>query len=416
MPLLPTGRRAVSTHGHTVIPDDRLRDISIVQDGTNYIVGSSISGVYVDVPEIGALILTWLQSGSGVADCEARAATLMGQPVDVASFLRQLEDENVLVQPLARHRPEKAPRGARAGRLLFGAAGTWAQVGLGLTGAALIIGNPDLRPSPADFNVGGSPLVSLLTATVISCLCTVLHEAAHVLAAASEGVRSTLSISRRMYFVTAQTDLTRLWSLPRRQRYRPLIAGITIDAAITGLLLIICQAAGPRLGEMAISWIRMAVVLQLSALTAQSALFMRTDLYAVLATFSGSRTLWRTKTAVLHSWLGKPTTEDTEVLGQATPKELSWARRYLALYIPGLALAGWYLMEVTLPGVVQILHLAIDELGRPDFSSSTTWAAVASVVLVVLPSGTVLLVAGHEAVTKVNTFLRTPRSNQTRNG
>jgi hypothetical protein len=412
MHLLRTGWPAVSADGHTVITDDRFRDISIVQEGTNYIVGNSISGVYVDVPEIGALIITWLQAGSGIADCEARAATLMGQPVDVTSFLRQLEDEHVLGQPLARHRPEKAPRGARAGRLLFGATGMWAQVGLGLTGAALIIGNPGLRPSPADFNVGGSPLASLLTATVISCLCTFLHEAAHVLAAASEGVRSTLSIGRRMYFITAQTDLTRLWSLPRRQRYRPLIAGITIDAAMTGLL-VICQAAGPQLNE--ISWIRMAIVLQLSALTAQSALFMRTDLYAILATFSGSRALWRTKTAVLHSWLGKPTTEDTEVLGQSTPKELSWARRYLALYIPGLALAGWYLVEVTLPGVFQILQLAIGELARPDFSSATTWAAVASVVLVVLPSGTVLIVAGHEAVTKIKTFLRTPRSNQARN-
>lgn len=383
-----------------------LVDVSIVNDGPNYIVGNTNSGAYVDVPEIGALVLTWLQEGAGITECETRAATLMGQPVDVASFLSQLEHEQVLVQPPGSPRPARVPRGARIGRILFGTFGLWAQLGLGLVGTALMIGEPDIRPSPADFNVGGSPLMSLLAATVVSCLCTILHEGGHVLAAAAEGIRSTVSISRRMYFLTAQTDLTRLWSLPRRQRYRPLIAGITVDIAVTGLLIIISQVSGPQGGSPATSWIRMAIVLQLSALTAQCALFMRTDLYAILATFSGSRALWRTKTAVLHGWLRKTSAEDVEVLIQSTPAELTWARRYLALYIPGLAIAGWYLLAVTLPGVLQIFQLAANELIKPDFSSSATWAAMATVILVILPTATVLLVAAKEAMNKVVALLR----------
>jgi len=133
---------------------------------------------------------------------------------------------------------------------------------------------------------------------------------------------------------------------------------------------------------------------------------MRTDLYAVLANFSGSRALWRTKTAVLHGWLRKSSAEDVEVLTQSTPAELTWARRYLALYIPGLAIAGWYLLVVTLPDDLQILQLAANELIKPDFSSSATWAAMATVILVILPTATVLLVAGKEAMNKVVALLR----------
>jgi len=69
----------------------------------------------------------------------------------------------------------------------------------------------------------------------------------------------------------------------------------------------------------------------------QAAVFMRTDLYAVLATISGSRNLWALKTATFRRAIGHATTDDQNLLAAASRRERSWAIAYLTLYLPGLA-------------------------------------------------------------------------------
>jgi len=73
-------------------------------------------------------------------------------------------------------------------------------------------------------------------------------------------------------------------------------------------MLILAQAAGapaPIANVLAAT-----VVLQIAAIVFQAAVFMRTDLYAVLATVSGSRNLWALKTATFRRAIGHPTTQD----------------------------------------------------------------------------------------------------------
>ena len=45
--------------------------------------GSPHTAEYVEVPELGARIVEWLQQGLDVPECAERATDLAGEPVDV---------------------------------------------------------------------------------------------------------------------------------------------------------------------------------------------------------------------------------------------------------------------------------------------------------------------------------------------
>jgi hypothetical protein len=65
---------------------------------------------------------------------------------------------------------------------------------------------------------------------VIGTASGLVHECAHVLAAAARGVPSRVSIGRRLIAIVHQTDLTRLWGVPRRARAARRILVMSIDA------------------------------------------------------------------------------------------------------------------------------------------------------------------------------------------
>ncbi|HET9646627.1 MAG TPA: hypothetical protein VFP34_00145, partial [Microlunatus sp.] len=328
---------------------------------------------------------------------------LAGEPVDVTDFLHVLTAEGVLdTEPDPTDEPPVDRTWQRCGRLLFSPVGWAVQVSLALAGAVAAIHNPSLRPHASDIVVAGSPLASVLVMSLAAVLCTLLHEAGHVLAAAARGIPSRLSIGRRLYFLTAQADLTALWSLPRAQRLPPLLAGLSVDAALTGTL-ILAQTAGipaPIANVLAAT-----VVLQVAAIVFQAAIFMRTDLYAVLATLSGSRNLWALKTATFRQAIGRPTTDDHNLLTAANRRERSWAIAYLALYLPGLAAAGWYLIAVSLPGLGYLITLTAAGLTQFNLGTLRTWESLAAIIFIAAPTAGTIAAAAIAGVRSLRASL-----------
>ena len=78
-----------------------------------------------------------------------------------------------------------------------------------------------------------------ITLTVVQIPCILLHEGFHALSGRRLGLPSTLTISRRLYYLVAETRLDSLFSVPRRRRYLPFLAGMLADAVlIAGLTLL----------------------------------------------------------------------------------------------------------------------------------------------------------------------------------
>jgi hypothetical protein len=366
-----------------------LSGLTLVRDGEGYVVGSPHTAAYVEVPELGARIIEWLQQGASVAEAERRAAEAAGEPVDVADFLAVLQAEGLLAEDDGGGRLEGTLR-QRAGALLFGRAAWCGYAMLALAIPVLLVAVPRLRPTYHDGFPFGTQLLNILAVSALGMLAVAAHEGAHVLATAALGLPSRLSVSRRLYFLTFQADLTRLWSVPRRARYGPLLAGMAWDAVILSGALIL-QAALP-LGELTAHLLRALVLLQFTALVAQAMVFVRTDVYALLVNATGCKTLWATKGALLRRYLRRAGPDDERQLADADPREVAWARRYLWLYVPGTAVALYYLAMFMLPALPHLVGLCVAPVRADGLTTLAAWEGLAALAIAALPSA--LAIAG----------------------
>jgi hypothetical protein len=149
-----------------------------------------------------------------------------------------------------------------------------------------------------------------------------------------------------MYFVVFETDLSQLWALPRRRRFGPLLAGLAVDSAVLAILLTLRQGASQGwwvLPALAAHLIAALAFTELAGAAWQCLLFLRTDLYAVLATAAGCHNLWRVKTLLMRRALKILTPAQAAELATASPRDLAVAAWFRWAWTAGfLAAAAWF--------------------------------------------------------------------------
>jgi len=386
---------------------NRYQAVTVVADKDGYVLGRRESAEFVSVPEIGGQVLLWLQEGRTIDDVTFRAGELAGQEVDVEDFLATLENAGVL--PAVSDAEEVAggrPFGQRFGRIVFGPVGMLIQLGIVVAGLVELVRHAELRPTYSDYVPFSAPLPSLLTTMAVSMVLTVIHEMAHKLGAAGLGVYGRISFGRRLFFIVAQTDVTGLWALPRRQRFLPLAAGMLANAVMAALLVVVQVWWGDALGDSATAVARAIVMINVGAIIAQSAVYLRTDFYAILLVISGSRNLWALKGAVARQLIRRPTPDDLTLIESSRPSEIRWARCYLALYLPGIAVATWFYLRFTLRATLKLIRMAWSLITHSGLSLTGVAAAIA-LLLIVVPTSLGLLGAARAAVA---TLRRTARA------
>lgn len=253
-------------------------------------VGRPDTGVFIALPPEGVSLVRMLTAGMPLREVADRFKTTYGADVDVVDFVRELSgcgfvhrvDGIVLTE-----QPEAAAAAEPQGwRLLAGlpqrrvawllsrtARACYLVIWVGLL--SLLVARPDLFPSARDAFLGIGVLGNLVLLTLLSWVLVFLHECAHLAAVRARGCSGTLDVSHRLQFLVAQTDMSSVRVLPRSQRYAPYLAGMTWDATLL-LLCLLLQAVGtasPLPGLV-------AYVLAM-ALLFECAIFMRTDLYYV---------------------------------------------------------------------------------------------------------------------------------------
>jgi hypothetical protein len=358
-----------------------------VRERSGYIVGNSNSGDFISVPEIGALVLTWLSQGLSIEECAERARDHAGEPVDVAGFLVQLDELGILppvdaAESVEETAPTMRPLWIRLGRVLFSGAAWWFYSGATLAGIGILVTVPRVRPHYQDVMSTPSPLLSFLVNISIFTVLALLHEAAHFLAAAKLNVPSSISVGRRMYMIVFQTDLTRLWAVPRKARIGPLMAGMAWDATLLSAFLCVEAVASLPEESMASRLVRSTVLILLSGLLIQGAVYMRTDLYAVFSVATGCKNLWATKGGLIRRALGRLTPEDVAHLQAVDARELKWARVYLALYVPGVLYAIYYFAAFAVPGALHMISLGAVQANDSGLLSMAGAAGALSIVII----------------------------------
>jgi putative peptide zinc metalloprotease protein len=440
------GANAMSDPDGTVPPpvltnDSRLElvDLSIVEQDGGFIVGDPPQGVFVQLPQIGVTAIEHLRTSASIAEVTAmlRAAAdsaVAGEPwaaaetADPAGDVDVLDFANTLLElgfvtavdgtststststgfAAPARRWLTGPRPERI-RWLFSRPAWLLYFLLFASCFAIEIVSPTYRPHPSDYFFLSDSLASFAILTVISFATVGVHECFHWLAASAQGVSARFAISRRLYFLVFETDLTQLWSLPRQRRYGPLLAGMAFDtmvlaATLAGRLLITSGAvsAPPAVGHI----LAAVAILVTTNLAWQFCIFLRNDLYLVLSNLLGCVNLWRIAMLIVKKTAWRLTPDEQAELASAGARNRWHARWYSWLCVAGVAGAAWYAAYVIAPMIWRVIRSLANHLTSLPPTSPRFWEAVAFGALALLP----LLLVLHVLIRDTRNARRRPRN------
>ena len=368
----------------------RVRPLSVVSEGDEFLVGDVERGEFVLLPEVGVQVLRLLQAGKTPAE----TASAIGPEVDVPDFLTTMEELG-FIAPVPDQKREagleansQSPRTSWLLRALFSRAAWLVYALSGVLTVALIAYRPALFPTYRDIFFLPSPVVSVACVTLLMYVFAALHEVCHWTAARAAGLQSRITVSRRLYFLAFETDLTRLWALPRRQRYGPLVAGMTFDTLVL-CLAIVARWAGiegwwpvpPELDKL----LGALAFTQIAALAAQCYVFMRTDVYALLITATGCVNLWRVNQLRLLGVLRPLNASQQHELDAAHSRDLQVARWYSLVYAAGVMLAAAFFVFYFLPATVLLFTSMFETVRAAAVGTLDFWATLLFAAIVLSP-------------------------------
>lgn len=354
-----------------------LRPLTVVEEGEEALVGDPVTGVFVAMPAVGGVVISALLRGATEEEAAAEAEAFAGEPVDLPSFVATLaelgfvDDRPEVERRAVRTAPIQMRRwmagvSRRVARPFFGRVAWACYAALALFCLAVFAAAPSLFPSPAQdaFLLGDVGLSALLLMPFV-LVSTALHEGGHWLAARAVGVESRFGVDRRMMLLVLETDLSQVWTVPRRRRYGPLLGGMAVDVVLLSLLLgarlLIGQGVwspAPAVDATLAVW----VYVKLAGLLWQCMVFLRTDLYAVLVNALGCRDLWRVKTLLLRRAFGRLTPAQAAELDAAAPADVRAGRWFRWVWLAGFAgVLAWFVFFVV-PVAVAVLAWTADGL------------------------------------------------------
>jgi hypothetical protein len=354
-----------------------FHDLTFADDGDDVVVGRRDIDSYGVFPPDGAALVRELAAGRPVADAARWYEDTYGEAVDVDAFvdtLTELEFLRDAAEPVAAAEPV---RWQRLGRALFS---PLAALVYGMVVAAAIgvsLGDRSFAPRPDHVFFVSSFVVVELTIVLGQLPLSGIHELAHLLAGRRLGLRSRIRLSNRFYFVVFETTLDGLVSVPRRQRYLPMLAGMGADVVMMAALTV---AAATLPGGSLASRVCLALAFStIPRIVWQSYLFLQTDIYFLVATALGCIDLHGTS----RQWLAN---RWHRVLGRVdrAVDERTWhpadrraARWYAPLMVVGYAVAAAMMLVVALPVAWRLFgDAARTLLGIGDAQSTgATWDA-----------------------------------------
>jgi hypothetical protein len=385
-----------------------VRDLVVARDSGECVVGRPALGIFVTVPEPGAVFIETLQAGGSLGEATARASEAAGAEVDGQDFLDGLAAAGLLDAPGEQPGPAGGSRRIRwiegvsprtAGRL-FGRT-AWTVYGLAAAFAGgLLLVRPDLRPSFEHNWWLPDPVLSVLILVPVWFVFAAVHEAWHWLAGRAVGVPAVFRVSYRGAFLVFETDLTQIATTPRRKRYGPFLAGMAIDSVWLALALGLRLAN--RSGVLGLPGVLDRLLAALVLLLAYgivwqfAAVFLRSDMYAVLANALRCNDLYRATWLTTKDRLWRLGRDETVELGSISEHDRRVARWFGVVYLAGMLVVGWTVLALVVPFLIGMLLWVKGTLANPSLTSAAFWESVAVALVVVGQATAPALLAARE--------------------
>jgi hypothetical protein len=365
----------------------RLHRLTMVAEDDGVMVGRPDTGSYALFPAEGAEVLRLLDAGTPVSGAADWYQETSGTPLDVDDFLEALADLG-FIRGEGEEEPVQAPiRWRRLGRWAFSWLAMACYAAITLAAIIAMARFPYLRPTYRHlfFTRYLSLIPIALTAALIPAI--LLHESFHALAGRRLGLPSTLTIGRRFYYLVAETRLDALFSVPKRKRYLPFLAGVVADVVLLSALTLI---AGLLHSQGFPAWcaglclaIAFTVVLRVIW---QFLFYLETDFYFVISHALRCPDLQRAtkfyiKTRALRLLHRAPARIDADA--DWADRDWTFARWYAPLLIAGYGFSLFTLLWAGIPSLIRFTELLI---GRFTGSRNPTGGILDALTFAVLTS------------------------------
>ncbi len=215
------------------------------------------------------------------------------------------------------------------------------------------------------------------------------HEFFHMMAGQRLGIPSRMGIGRRLYFLVFETYLTGLWSVPRRARYLPFLAGMLADVLWISLFTIGASFAYTPSAPYSFPAFCLALAFTTTLrLIWQFYFYLQTDIYYVITNAFRCIDLQQTTRRYLlnrfYRLIGRPDKLEDEELWY--PQDRQIARWYAPIFSLGYLFSILTFLLLGLPITIRslsgvALHLVSRSPLSPDFWDSCIFLTLNGVQL-----------------------------------
>lgn len=350
----------------------RLRSLAERRDGDGWVIGRIETGDFIAVPDVARRVLVLLGQGHAVNEVAARLQAETGKSFAVGTFVAALDDlgfvaaidDEVRADTTA---PKPSLRWLRPAyvRWLLHPAVPVIAAGCAVMVVALLATHPALVPSYRALVWNRHAGLVLAVNAVIGWTLILIHELAHLATARAAGAPARITLSTRLQFLAAQTDVSGVWGSPRRTRMTVYLAGMAANVGVMAACLLVLVAAGPHGLLRQLLCVVVAETL-LFLLPVQLMVFARTDLYFVLQDLKGCANLYADGSAYLGHLArrltrrGGPNPDPSE---EYPPPQRRAVRLYSAVLLIGTAACLGVEFAVSLPALISLIVGAVTEIG-----------------------------------------------------
>lgn len=349
-----------------------LHPLTYLDEGSEVTVGRADVDSYCVLPADGAALLRELESGRSPAEAGQWYQERYGEQVDMAEFVAALFELEFCIGAGEVPTVSEPVRWQRLGRAAFSPL-AWLVYAL-LLGAAAVAMVRDPVYAPHFRNLFFTPYMTILELVLFVGQFPLLlaHEGFHTLAGRRLGLRSRLGVGRRLYFLVFETTMDGLVTVPRRQRYLPMLAGMLADLLVIAVLTLVAAALRRPDGSFPVlagACLALAFGTLLRFIW-QFYFYLQTDIYHVIVTVLGCLDLQKTARRMVANRYYRLTGRPERAVDESTfhPRDRAVARWYSWLLALGYAFSIGTLALAAVPAMVLVLgrvfaHLASGSVG-----------------------------------------------------
>lgn len=324
------------------------------------LVGRRDIGSYVSLPAEALEVIDLLDSGKTVGEVKRTLEEKYGEEVEIEDFIQDLINSEMVTSvdgfEIATTSKEQkdlfSKVTARHVGWMFSKYAWVVYSGLAVSCLVIFAVFPDYIPNPRDYFFHPWYSVAVGFMFFFGWILVAYHELAHLFAAKAVGTEGYFSLSNRLAFIVAQTNLGNIWTISRKKRYTVYFAGMAWDSVMVFIclvLLIFSDRGTITLSTLWYNFLKAIIFFKVWGIIWQFRFNMQTDVYYTLANFFKCRNLLGDAQSYIKNFLSRFTGRIKKTDFSDTPaQEMKAIKWYTPLYFAGtlVTLATYFFRSI----------------------------------------------------------------------